>query len=275
MKLFQITEDAFKQYQKDKDKTENGIDLSLFVNKREEAELENGIGHVYISGVLLSNATPMDKALGNTDYKDIIEDIEDMLEAGASAILLHINSGGGSVMGCVEVAKYISELQVPVVVHVDSGICMSAAYKLAAGASWIMSTPSSEIGNIGTIMVFTDTSRLSQAMGVEYIAFVNDGAVYKSIGHTDSLTEEQAQYLQTQINLAGEEFQDHVLSNRAVSPDVFTAAWYHNQYAVDAGLVDEIGDEELAEQRCLELVAALAEDIAIEEEENFDNPETV
>jgi protease-4 len=275
MKLFQITEQALKEYRKDKDKAENGIDLSFFVNTRKEAYLENGIGHVYVCGVLLSNATPMDKALGNSDYKDIMDDIEDMLEAGAKSILLHINSGGGSVMGCIEVAKYIAELPVPVVVHVDSGICMSAAYKLAAGASWIMATQSSEIGNIGTIMVFTDTSKISQAMGIEYIAFVNDGAVYKSIGHTDSLSEVQKEYLQSQINLAGEEFQNHVSSNREVSPEAFTAAWYHNQYAVDAGLVDEIGDEELAEQRCLDLIAALAEDIAMVEEENFDTPQSI
>lgn len=273
MKLFQITEDAFKQYKKDKDKAENGIDLSYFVKQREEAYLENNIGHVYVCGVLLSNATEMDKALGNTDYKDIMEDIEDLIEDGAKAILLHVNSGGGSVMGCIEVAEYIANLPVPVVVHVEAGICMSAAYKLAAGASWIMSTKSSEIGNIGTIMVFTDTSRLSQAMGIEYIAFVNDGAIYKSIGHTDSLTEEQNAYLQTQINIAGTEFQNHVLANREVNPEVFTAAWYHNQYAIDAGLVDEIGDEELAEQRCLDLIAALTEDIQLMEEENFDNPE--
>jgi ClpP class serine protease len=266
MKLFQITEQSIKEYRKDKDKAENGMDLSFFVNTRREAYLENNIGHVYVCGVLLSNATEIDKALGNTDYKNIMEDIEDLLEDGAKAILLHINSGGGSVMGCIEVAEYISNLPVPVVVHVDSSICMSAAYKLAAGASWIMATKSSEVGNIGTIMVFTDTSRMSQAMGIEYIAFVNDGAVYKSIGHTDTLSEEQVIYLQNQINIAGEEFQAHVLTNREVSPEVFKASWYHGQYAIEAGLVDEIGDEELAEQRCLDLINALDEDISMLDE---------
>ena len=259
MKLFQVNETAYKQYQKYKDKSEDGVDLSFFVNKREEAYVENGIGHVFIKGMLLSDASEMDEELGNTDYKDIVEDIEEMLEKGATSILLHINSGGGSVMGCIEVAEYIQNLEVPVVVHIDSGICMSAAYKLAAGTSWIIATKSSEVGNIGTIMVFTDTSAITSAMGLQYIVFVNDGAVYKSIGHSDSLTEVQVEYLQKQINAAGDEFKAHVVANRDVSPEVMTAAWFHGEYAVQAGLIDEIGDVELAKRRCVELTSLLTQ----------------
>lgn len=253
MKLYEISENALQTYQSNILKAEQGIDLSFFVNKRKEAKLENGIGHVHVYGALLSDATPIDKELGNTDYKDIVSDIQSMVDQGAKAILLHVNSGGGSVMGCIETAEYIQDLPIPVVTHVE-GTCASAAYKLAVGSTHIVATKSSIVGNIGTIMVYTDSSAFMDRIGLKYIAFVNDGAIYKSTGHTDSLTEDQAEYLQSEINKAGENFQNHVKANRSVSEEVFTAAWYGNLEAIQTGLVDEVGGVETAIQRTLELI---------------------
>jgi ClpP class serine protease len=260
MKIFEVTNSTVSEYVNKLAKYENGngngYDLSLYFNQRGEKKLENGVGHVYIQGMLLSDATPLDKMTGATDYDDVYDDIEDLLEMGAKVIVLHINSGGGMVTGCIELCEYIESLPVPTISCVK-GMAASAAYKIASATSHIISSKSSDVGNIGTIMVFTDTSALTRAMGVQYVTFVNDGAIYKSIGHTDSLTEEQVAYLQTSINKAGSEFQEFVKRNRTVSPEVFTAAWYNGQDAVSVGLIDEIGDYRLAEQRAFEMIDAV------------------
>jgi protease-4 len=269
MKLFYTTEDALETYKANRTKAESGFDLSFFVNKRKEAKLENGIGHVFVYGMLIFDAAPIDKALGNTDYKDVEADIQSMIDQGAKAILLHVNSGGGYVLGCMETSEFIQNLPVPVVTHVD-GICCSAAYKLASGSTYIIATKSSQVGNIGTIAVYADTSEMMQRIGVQYIAFYNEGAIYKSIGHTDSLTQEQIDYLQAGINKAGEEFQNHVKANRSVSEDVFTAAWYNGAQGVEAGLVDEIGGVEMAIQRTLELI-----EVVPNESEEIDTPDNI
>lgn len=267
MKLYAISESQLENYLHNRERAEQGIDLSFFVNKRKEAKLENGIGHVHIYGALITDAAPIDKELGNTDYKDIVNDVNEMLSQGAKAILLQVNSGGGSVLGCIEVAEFIQNLPVPVVTYVD-GVCASAAYKLASGSTYIVSTKSSINGNIGTISVHLDSSALMERMGLRYVTFVNEGAIYKSTGHADSLTQEQADYLQAGINKAGEEFKAHVLSNRSVLDEVFTAAWYHGQEAVEVGLVDEIGSLETAILRTQELI-----DLNSTEEEQIDtNP---
>lgn len=253
MKLYHTSQETLKDYTENIDKARAGFDLSDFVNQRKEAELQGDIGHVYISGILLFNATNIDKQLGATDYKDIVEDIEEMIEQGAKAILLHINSGGGSVMGCVEAAKAIQNCPIPIVSHVE-GLACSAAYKLAVGSTYIVATESSLVGNIGTIMVYTDTSALMANMGIARYAFVNDGAIYKSIGQLDGLTQEQADFLQLTINQNGKTFQDHVKANREVAEEVFSAAWYSGENAVNVGLIDEVGSKSLAITRCRELL---------------------
>lgn len=256
-KLYEITEQALAYYQSSLNKAENYNDLSFYFNQRPASTLSNGVGHVWVYGMLLSDATQMDRAIGATDYSDVKRDIDELLVQGAKIIMIHFNSGGGSVTGCIELAEYIEQLPVPTIAYIE-GMCASAAYKLASATTHIIATKSSDVGNIGTIMVFVDTSVMSQAMGIKFIAFANEGADYKSIGHTDTLTEDQIAYLQQTINEAGQEFKDFVLRNRVITnEEVWKAAWLSGQRAIDAGLIDEIGTHDIANTRANEYISFL------------------
>ena len=254
MTLYEITEDTFTKYYNNITKAREDMDLSCFINQRKPAYIENGIGYVHIYGTLLHDASPMDKQLGNTDYEDIVDDCDDLIEKGARCIVFNTDSGGGMVLGAVEVAEYIQTLPVPTVAFAN-GLACSAAYKLISGCSYIIATKSSMVGNIGSITVFEDTSAFSQMMGINKIAFVNDGAIYKSIGHLDSLSEEQKAYIQESINLVGSQFQEHVSKNRInLKPEVFTAATYSGIQAVDSGLIDMVGNEKDVVETALALI---------------------
>ncbi len=255
MILYEITQEAFQTLQKNLIHAREGLDLSEFCNQRKDAELINGIGNVFIRGALLTDSTPIDRKMGNTDYADISKEIQNLIDQGARSILLHVNSGGGTVQGAIETAEFIQNLAVPVVSYIDGCAC-SAAYKLVSGSTYIVSRKSSNVGNIGSIVVKQDLSVMNQAMGISYVAFVNDGAIYKSTGHLDKLTEDQSAFLQDTINEAGISFKDHVLSNRpGIDPEVFKAGWYSGQRAVDLGLLDMIGSEKDAESICESLMA--------------------
>jgi len=264
MKFFEINQDAFAQFlstqeKKHKYKWENdngnGNGFSMIYNQRHLPVIENGIGYVHVYGTLLTDATDYDKMTGNTDYNDIMEELEELVEQGVKAIVLVINSGGGTVQGSYECANYIKNLPVPTIASVE-GYATSAAYKLAASCTHIHATETSIVGNIGTIMTYADQSAQYQAAGLNMLTFVNDGAIYKSIGHGDtSLTEEQMSYLQEQINTAGTKFQDYIKRARPeVSEDCFTAAWYSGEQAVDKGLVDMIATDEDIEEMMLMLI---------------------
>lgn len=262
MKLYQSNEETLEQYEQLKTQyVKEGICLDDFIYGRKPTEIEDGISRIHVCGMLLKNATAIDKALGCTDYDELIEDLEDA-EKNAKAVIITFDSGGGMVTGCYEVAKTVENLKIPVVGYIKSMAC-SAAYKIASSCSWIVSEYSATSGNIGSILVTIDRSKLESAMGYKTICFVNDGASLKSIGHNPSLTGDQAAFLQESINDAGMAFIKHVKENRPdISEDCFKAGWYSMDKAKDFGLIDEFGNGELAEMRAREL-AQLATEIEL------------
>lgn len=247
MKLYAILPTALQEYHSRKAQALAGLDLSLFINKRQDAYVdENKIGYVNIFGPLLNDAAPIDLELGATSYEAIEEDIQHVLEDGAKAIVFVMDSPGGQVSGLIETSELIENLPVPSVGFI-SGLCCSAGYHLASGMTYLVSTKSSSVGNIGAIMSFTDASRLYENMGIEFNVFYNEGADMKSIGYTPSLSEKQKEFLQASINETGKAFQDYVKANRPeVNESVFNAAWYNGTNALALGLVDEVGNAERA-----------------------------
>lgn len=251
MKLYEATPTGLNSYlsiiERCKIRWENGDwddeTLTWMFNQRSKPMVQQGIGYVDVYGMLLHDATELDKMTGNTDYDDIIDDVEQVLSEGAEVVVFVFNSPGGEVMGSVEAARYIKNLQVPTVAYCQGTMC-SAAYKLASACTYVCSTVTGCVGNIGSISVYLDKSRVYDAMGLRYISFVNERAKYKNIGHGDtSLTPEQEQYLQDQINRTGEQFINIVKENRPnVSDDVFTAAWYDGEGSVTVGLSDATVD---------------------------------
>jgi ClpP class serine protease len=254
MKLFSILPDSLTElHNKRLEAKSSNFDLSLFINQRKAAYVENGIGYVSIYGALLRDSAPIDTMLGNTDYANIIEDCELCLTLGAKSIIFNIDSPGGTCAGAIETAEYISNLSVPTVGFV-SGLCCSAAYWLACGMTFLMSTKSSTNGNIGAIMAYADSSRYLDSLGVEIKTFTSEGADLKSIGYGSSLTEAQTEFLQESINEAGKEFRDFVLESRPdVDPLVFRAGWYGGEKSLELGLIDSVGDEDDAYEYANEL----------------------
>lgn len=228
-----------------------GLDLSYFITPRPAYGVdEHGIAHVWVFGPLMQDAAPVYADLGCTNYADLANEIS----REAKGILLHVDSPGGTVAGCIEVAKLVENAPVPVVAFVHGTAC-SAAYKIMCGSDHAVASHSATLGNIGCILAYADVSALMQGMGVTLNAFVNEGATLKSTFHLDSLTDEQKAFLQDSINEAGRDFRAHVESNReGIDPEVWRAGWFSGPRAVQMGLCDELGNEALAMERLKELI---------------------
>jgi protease-4 len=256
MILLESTPEQYKESFELKNKAkESSFDLSRFVVQRPAASIVNGIGHVFVQGMLLNNAAPIDLELGATDYKQIIADLRAMIDGGASAIVLHVNSGGGTCNGALEAAQAVETCPVPIVALVD-GVCASAAFKIACAATWIVSNPSSVSGSIGTILVVTDTGTAYKAMGITFDCFTGEENDLKSTGHLPSLSEPQKEFLTESINEASASFKAWVLSNRpGVNNEVFRSGFYTGAKALELGLIDEIGNDQTAIARAEQLAA--------------------
>jgi len=218
------------------------FDLADFYPMRSGASMDkHGIGHVEIKGALLNKAPGIYEKLGLvTTYQTIQNEASALVAAGSHAILFHVDSPGGTVAGCAECAEAIAALTVPTGAHAD-GLACSAAYKLASSCDSIVATPSSEVGNIGTILSWQDCSAFWREQGIEFKALVNEGADLKSTFHLEP-DETQIAFLQESINAAGAEFRQWVEEHRTgISSEVFRAGWYHGKKAMEMGLVDAIG----------------------------------
>lgn len=247
MKLFFLSPEHIQELEvkkADARKNINNMDaLSMFVNQRKDAYVENSIGFIHIYGCLLNDTTPLDTMLGNTDYEDIIEETEELIASGAKSIVFLLDSPGGTVEGMLDTAEFIRDLSVPTVGFIK-GQCCSAAMGLASAMTYLVSTKSSTVGNIGAIMAMVDTSGVYEKMGVKVVTFTNEGADLKNIGYEPSLTKKQTAFLQESINRTGEKFKSFVLDNRPeIDPLVFDARWVDGEEAVDLGLIDYVGNE--------------------------------
>jgi len=249
MKLYYASETAMAEYLEKESKlhqVSEGIPLETFVKPLEQASIieRNGknIAVIPVKGLLLPDAPPIHEMLGNSTYKGIRQALASAVaDESIDGVLLDCDSGGGAVSGCIELAELISNYDKPVVASIE-GLGCSACYKLASSADAVISTKSSNIGNIGAIMTYADMSKLYESMGIEIKSVVSEGATLKSTFHTPKLTEEQEEFLQYNINKAGEVFRNHVLEHRkGIDEQVFDARWVTGEEQIKLGLADGIG----------------------------------
>lgn len=88
-------------------------------------------------------------------------------DTATGAIVLHVDSPGGTVAGTAETAAAVRAAAAikPVVAVVDA-LAASAAYWIAAQASEIVVVPNGELGSIGVMAMHQDWSRFWDRMGV-------------------------------------------------------------------------------------------------------------
>lgn len=132
-------------------------------------EMRDGIAIIPIRGVMNSHEGP-----GACDNYDAIRRrVEQALafDPKPTAAVLAIDSPGGMVAGCMELADDIREMcaaaGVPLESYVD-GHATSAGYALACAGSAITIPPTGIVGSIGTITELVDTTALDAAMGLRF-----------------------------------------------------------------------------------------------------------
>lgn len=215
----------------------------------------DGIAHIEVRGALLNKAPALYEKLGLvTLYNTIIAETKAAKALGARGILYHVDSPGGTVAGVIEAGEVMMNAGLPTVAHC-SGLACSAAYWLASGTGMIVAAPSADIGNIGAIISWADCDAFWAEMGVTFKALHSEGADLKTTFHLEP-NEGQLAFLQESIDEAGRMFREHVAAGRsaagaALSDEVWRAGWYSGERAGDLGLLDDIGDAEVARQHLL------------------------
>lgn len=216
--------------------------FSQFVPQRQSMAIDpNGIAHISIHGTLFNKEAPYFVAgYGGTDYEEVLQDIA-VASKEAKGIFLTVDSGGGHACGNDKVAKAISQCPKPVFAYTD-GMCCSAAYAIASGASYICASADATVGSIGTILPLMDISGLWQAMGIKPDYITNTEGTLKAAGYPPSQSDEERASLQAETQEYFEIFKSHVLKHRKLSNDDMRGQAFVGKSALKKGLVDEICD---------------------------------
>ncbi|MDD3754608.1 MAG: signal peptide peptidase SppA [Methanobacterium sp.] len=169
-------------------------------------------------------------------------------DKSVSAILLEINSPGGTPVASEEIMDEVKDCKKPVVSWIsDNGA--SGAYLAATGSDKIVASNSSMVGSIGVIMDLTNLSDLYQKLGIDRYAI--KGGKYKDIGADyRDLTSEEKSMLQTMVDENYESFVANVAQNRKLSKkyveSIAEGQIYTGKQAKKLKLIDEIGGKDQA-----------------------------
>ena len=180
-------------------------------------------------------------------------------DANVKALVLRVNSGGGTATAGEEMAAYLREFKEtsgkPVVVS-SASINASAAYEISSQADYIYVAKSTEIGSIGTAMQVTDLSGLLDMLGIDIDVIASADSKDSSYGFRP-LSDEERAYYQHMIDQINEMFIENVAEGRKMSVDdvraLATGLAFTGVDAVDNGLADEVGTLETAKGKAAEL----------------------
>lgn len=186
--------------------------------------------------------------------KELINEANE--DTSISAIVLDVNSPGGTPVASEEIMESIKNSKKPVVSWIsDTGT--SGAYLVASASDKIVASPSSWVGSIGVILDLTDLSEMYRQMGVNKYAI--KAGKYKDMGADyRNLTTEEKKMLQTMINEEYSNFINITAQNRNLSTtyvkSIAEGKIYTGRQAKNIKLVDYLGGKDKA----IEIAAQIA-----------------
>lgn len=210
---------------------------------------EDAIAIIDLAGTIQYDGT----ACSPEGFKELLDEASD--NKHVKAIVLRVNSGGGTATAGEEMAEYLKQFDKPVVVS-SASINASAAYEISAQADYIYVAKSTEIGSIGTAMQVTDLSGLLGMLGVNMDVIASSESKDSSYGFRP-LTEEERAYYQRMVNQINDMFIENVSEGRGMTLEEVRALAnglaFTGVDAVENGLADAIGTREDAVEKAAEL----------------------
>ena len=177
------------------------------------------------------------------------------------AILIRVDSPGGTVAASQEIAMEMARISKPVVVSVGD-VCASGAYMVASQCDEIIASPTSSIGSIGVIAQIPNVEGLLDMLGIEFTVltageFKDAGSSYRSMTPTETALFEEW------LDIAYDEFVRTVAEGRGLPvEDVEEMAngWiWPGMVAEEMGLIDSVGTFNDALDRAAELGGIVGE----------------
>ncbi len=177
-------------------KDANGVPLNAREMSGEAPNTGGGVLVVPIRGMIMQRAPQNTSSGGGTSTDDLIRIFGEAREsAGVRAVLLDVDSPGGTTFGVQEAAAAIRELREEkrVVAQVNS-FAGSAAYWLASQAHEVVITPSGAAGSIGVFVLHEDRTEMLANEGIK-VTMIHDPEFKGESSPFRQLSDEAKQFL--------------------------------------------------------------------------------
>lgn len=221
------------------------VGVASFIGQPSSFTLGDKVGVVEVFGVI-------------ADSRQVIEQLHAFRDNDSvKAVVLRVDSPGGGVGPSQEIhdeVKLLDELK-PVVVSMGS-VAASGGYYVSAPAREIIANPGTITGSLGVIMEFTNLQELLDKIGLSSVV-VKSGE-YKDIGSPARvMTDAERGILQDLIDDVHSQFVASVASGRHLEESVVRSfadgRIFSGHRAMEIGLVDKMGNLDVAIQRAAEL----------------------
>jgi protease IV len=196
-------------------------------------------------------------AIGSSTRKSVLKALKVVEEQKYPALLLRIDSPGGTVCDSYEIYRALCRLQAKVKIVASYGnISASGGVYIGMGAPHIMANPGTLTGSIGVILRGNNLEKLLDRVGVSF-QVIKSGPYKDILSFDRQLTAPEEQILQQLIDSTYEQFVTTVAESRhldlAVVKTFADGRIFTGEQAVEFGVVDRLGSEEDARLWAAEL----------------------
>ncbi|WP_300747716.1 signal peptide peptidase SppA [uncultured Brachyspira sp.] len=213
-------------------------------------QLKEGIAIVDLTGIITH--TKIKNSIG-FEYPSVTEKLINdfeyyMKHPNVKAVVLQVDSPGGSLTSCEEALKYLQELKEknpkPIVASFRS-IAASGGYYISMIADKIYANESTLTGSIGVISQFFNVSELMDKYGIKMYT-IKSGINKDSLSPFRKPREDELAYWQDMTEEFVSLFTNVVEQSRGSKikgsrEDIFDGRIFSGKNALEAGLIDSIG----------------------------------
>lgn len=222
--------------------------ISPAVKKRTMAGGEGKIAVIYVEGVIMGGRgqNSLFSEYGGTDQ--VIRQLHEARDdESVKAVLLRINSPGGSAPASQEVGEEIKKLRASgkIVVTSMGDVAASGGYWLAACSDKIYANPATLTGSIGVYMPYSNWEELYKKIGIRQEK-IKSGEHKDIMSPERPMTAEERIIIQTMVDDMYNQFVAIVAEGRKMDParvrQLADGRIYTGSQAKELGLVDELGN---------------------------------
>jgi protease IV len=196
-------------------------------------------------------------AIGSETRKNVLQALKTVKEKKFPALLLRIDSPGGTVGDSQEIYEALKRLRKDVKIVASFGnISASGGVYIGVGAQYIVANPGTITGSIGVILRGNNLEVLLAKIGVSF-KVIKSGPYKDILSFDRELTAEEQTILQELIDVSYEQFVSTVAQGRNLEVEKVKSfadgRIFTGQQALELGVVDRLGTEEDARLWAAEL----------------------